>query len=129
MEDERHIGAGTRVFFGEPAVPMSVEKADAIRNAVSQVPGIEEAYVPHCQFEGFEKAEQILVLGVDPLVPIPEIMRELYELLGATLATEDFVDVAAYPLPEFPPPARVRSCCLLKNASQLDRKPPWWKFW
>lgn len=48
MNDVLEIPAGSRVFLGAPANPISQEAVDLLRNLVSEEPGIIEAHIPQC---------------------------------------------------------------------------------
>jgi hypothetical protein len=122
---DRHLAAGTKILFGVPANPMPKVMADAIGQAVAQVAGIREAYVPQCYIQGDTEARQVLVLGVDSRDGIPAILQELMGKMKQVLPEGQFtIDILPFLTSSMPNGARVRKCKI------YDARPkPWWKLW
>ena len=60
------IPKGTQVLIGAPAKPMDQTQSAAIGEMLHSLPGVREAYLPHCFVPGVvESPAQILVLVLD----------------------------------------------------------------
>ncbi|WP_417382349.1 enhanced serine sensitivity protein SseB C-terminal domain-containing protein [Gimesia sp.] len=129
MNRERKLQAGTTLYFGVPANPMSEIMADAIGQVVAQVPGIVEAYLPQCYLEGDEEAKQVLVLGVESKSRIPGIMQDLMSKLQLVLPANQGIDMLPFSTRELPPEARIAECQIFGNNNPVREQKPWWKFW
>jgi len=121
---ERQLKAGTRMYFGVPADPMPEIMSDAIRQVVTQVPGIREAYLPQCYIEGEEEARQVLVVAVDVPEQMPAVMQDLMGKMGLLLPQGQFIDIIPFLTSSMPSGARVRECQIVKT-----KRKPWWKIW
>ena len=125
---ERVISAGTTILFGEPASPMSQVWVDAIGQVVSQVPAIEEAYLPQCFIEGDTDARQVLVVGVRSKQEIPSAMHTLMEKMKLLLGEGQFIDILPFAVGYVPPAAQVVRC-FERPRTENSRERRWWKFW
>ncbi len=126
--EQRTVNPGTRMFFGEPAEPLPEVLSRAIGQAVAEIPGIEEAYLPQCYIEGDDEARQVLFLGVQSREAIPEIMNALRGRIQAIMPPGQFLDMFPYPGSELPAESRVEACCILSPTTPRAGKS-WWKLW
>lgn len=122
---ERVLKAGTHILFGSPANPMPEIMADALAQAVAQVPGIREAYLPQCFIPGDEEGKQVLVVGFAKGIQIPLAMECLMEKMRLVLPEREFIDILPFTVSAVPNEAKVLPCLILNR----DDPKPWWKFW
>jgi hypothetical protein len=111
---ERLLKADTRMFFGEPANPMSATMVGTIGQVVAQVPGIREAYLPQCYIQGDSEARQVLVICVASRSQISNTMQTLMENLQLVLPAGNPLDVLPYTISSMPREARVDACLIFK---------------
>jgi hypothetical protein len=89
------IPAGTKMLIGPPAKPMPSERREGIRRAVTGIPGIAEAHLPHCYAKGFvDPPAQILVLVLateaEDSIVVSEVERRLATFLAAGISLDIF---------------------------------------
>ena len=89
----RLLKAGTRMYFGAPANPMSETIARAICSVVRGVPGIQEAHLPQCYVEGDADGQQVLVAVADNDAHFTAVLDRLLHDLELVLPSEHFIDV------------------------------------
>jgi hypothetical protein len=121
---ERTIKAGTNLFWGRPANPMPKIMADAISQAVTEVPGISEAHLPQCFIEGDKEARQVLVIGVHRPNETAWIANELTRKFHPVLPTGQFLDIIPFKSGSVPPEVQQAGCQIFVEAAK-----PWWKIW
>jgi len=121
---ERTIKKGTTVYFGAPAHPMPKTRADAIAQAVAQVPGIVEAHLPQCFIEGDEEARQILVVGVLKRGEISQIAQALTDKFQLIFEPGQSIDILPFEAGAVPAGVRQAGCQIF-----AAEKKAWWKLW
>lgn len=122
------------MLLGVPANPMPQTRADAIGQAVAQVPGIVEAYLPLCYIKGDDEPRQVLVIGVQSEERIPAIMQDLMSKMDSVMPADQFIDILPFSTAHILPEARVEECRILGEAQEIkpqepQPKRPWWRLW
>ena len=108
------------MYFGPPAHPMPETTANAIAEAVAQVPGIVDAYLPQCFIEGDQEARQVLVVGTQTHVDIPRIAQELMGKLQLVFPAGVFIDILPFEASKVPQAVRQAGCRILAGGTRLD---------
>jgi hypothetical protein len=121
------VPAGSTVYIGKPANPMSAGRSAAVAALVSRVAGVTEAHLPQCNAESFMQAPaQILAIvlasGYEPQAVCEAIGQGLQNILfpGEHL---DIMPIA----PTDSLLTSIRDAGMQIYGTMAPVRKPWWK--
>jgi hypothetical protein len=121
------IPKGTPVLIGAPAKPMAQAQSSAIGGMVPAIPGVREAYLPHCFVHGvMENPAQILVLVLDSAANRQNVLDAVGEGLARVLPPGTHLDV--WPMTNGDSLlSTVRGTRTHIHCPPPPKKKPWWR--